>query len=148
MARKYYQGFFKPKNPIKYLGDPTNIIYRSSWELKFFNWCDSNSDVLAYSSEEIVVPYICPTDNKPHRYFVDALVKIKSKEGKVNTYLIEIKPSKQTDIPVYKGRKTKRYLIESAIFIKNQAKWKAAEEYASKRGWKFILLTEFDLGIN
>ena len=24
---KYYQGRFKPQNPYKYMGDPTNIIY-------------------------------------------------------------------------------------------------------------------------
>ena len=32
-----YKGYFKPKNPKKYKGDPTNIIYRSLWEKKLDN---------------------------------------------------------------------------------------------------------------
>jgi len=34
MSKKYTQGFFKPKYPEKYKGDPTNIVYRSGYELK------------------------------------------------------------------------------------------------------------------
>jgi hypothetical protein len=30
---------------------------------------------------------------------------------------------------------------------KNEAKWKAADEYAKDRGWQFLILTEKDLGI-
>lgn len=29
----------------------------------------------------------------------------------------------------------------------NEAKWKAAEEYCKDRGWKFIIMTEHELGI-
>lgn len=139
---KYYQGKYKLKNPAKYMGDPDNIIYRSSWELRFLNWCDANSNVLKFSSEETIVPYVSPVDGRPHRYFVD--FKIILSNGK--TFLIEIKPAAQT-IPPVGTRKTKRLLQETATFLVNQAKWDAAERYAKTRGWEFKVLTEYDLGL-
>lgn len=143
----FYKGKFKPKFPDKYLGDPTNIIFRSSWEKKFMVWCDSNSSVLKWQSEETVIPYRCPTDNKIHRYFVDFRIQIRDKMGVLKTYLVEIKPDSQTKPPAYPGRKTQRYLTEAMTFMKNQAKWKAAEQYAIDRGWNFVILTENHLGI-
>ena len=144
---KYYQGKFKPKNPEKYAGDPTNIIYRSSWELKFMNWCDSSTNVLKYSSEETIIPYRCPTDNRLHRYFVDFRIQIRSRDGSIKTYLVEVKPDGQTKPPVYPGRKTKRYLTEAMTFMKNQAKWEAAVNYCKDRGWEFKIITEKELGL-
>jgi len=144
---KYLQGVYTPKNPAKYEGNPTNIIYRSSWELRFFNWCDTSPGVVKWSSEETVVPYICPTDGRAHRYFVDAKVQIKGKDGKIRTYLIEVKPEKETRPPKERKRKTKGYWGEIATWGRNQAKWEAANEYAKRRGWEFKLLTEKELGI-
>ena len=46
-----YKGKFKPSFPEKYLGNPTNIIYRSLWELKFLKYCDTNVNILEYASE-------------------------------------------------------------------------------------------------
>ena len=145
--RKYHQGKYKLKKPEKYIGDPTNIFYRSSWELKFLIWCENSINVINFSSEETIVPYRCPTDNKVHRYFLDFRIKIKQKDGSLKTYLIEVKPKIQTEPPVYPGRKTKHYLTECFTFVKNQAKWKAAEEYAKDRGWNFKIINEYDLGI-
>jgi hypothetical protein len=144
---KYHQGKYKPKHPEKYSGDPTNIIYRSSWELKFLNWCDSSPNILKYSSEETVIPYRCGTDNRLHRYFVDFKIQVLSRDGNTKTYLVEVKPLIQTSPPKFPGRQTKRYLTESLTFIKNQSKWKAATEYAKDRGWEFKIITEKDLGI-
>jgi len=145
---KYHQGLYKPKNPIKYEGDSSNIVYRSSWELKFFNWADQNSSVIRWSSEEIIVPYFCPTDNKYHRYFPDAKISVRTKTGVVKTYIIEIKPFAETIEPVARqGKSKKRLLQEVLTWTKNQAKWKAAIEYAADRGWEFKILTEKDLNI-
>lgn len=143
----YYKGKYKLKNPGKYEGDPTMIIYRSSWELKFLNWCDSNDNVISFSSEETIIPYVCPTDNRAHRYFVDFKVKIKNKNNEVKTYLVEIKPYKQTLPPVPPQRKTKQFITEVMTWGKNEAKWKAAKKYAEHRGWEFIILTEKELGV-
>lgn len=143
----FYQGKYKPKNPQKYVGDPTDIIYRSSWELKFMNWCDSNAAVLKWASETTVIPYICPTDNRPHRYFVDFKIQVKDRSGSTKTYLVEIKPDKQTRPPEIPQRKTKRYIAEVMTWGKNDAKWKAAREYCKDRGYEFVILTENHLGI-
>lgn len=144
---KYHQGKFKPKHPEKYAGDAANIIYRSSWELKFMNWCDNSSNVLKYSSEETIIPYRCPTDNRFHRYFVDFKIQIKSRDGSNKTYLVEVKPDGQTRPPAYPGRQTKRYLTEALTFMKNQAKWEAAVQYCKERGWEFKIITEKELGL-
>jgi hypothetical protein len=140
--RKYY-----PKHPEKYSGDLNNIIMRSSWETKFAVWCDNNPSIVRWSSEETVIPYTCPTDNKLHRYFIDFKIRVKQTNGKEHVYIIEIKPSKQTRPPKYPGRRTKKYLAESYGFMKNQAKWDAAQKWAKSRGYEFMIITEHELGV-
>ena len=142
-----YRGKYKPSYPKKYKGDPTNIIYRSLWERKFMLYLDINENVLEWQSEEIVIPYKSPIDNKVHRYFPDFFVKYKDKGGKVRSSLIEIKPKKQCSPPPKPKRQTKRYLNEAYEHAKNQAKWKAAEEYCADRMWEFKVMTEKELGI-
>lgn len=147
VARKYIQGKWFPRNPQKYAGDPNNIIYRSSWELRFFNWADQNPGVISWQSETTIVPYLCDTDGKMHRYFVDITIKIRTSSGEIKTYLVEIKPWAQTQPPKQNKKNTKRYIEEVETFVKNQCKWKAATAYAKKRGAEFIVLTEKELGI-
>ena len=65
------KGKYITRNSAKYRGDYRNIIYRSSWELKFMKYCDMNPNILEWGSEEIVIPYRSPLDNRVHRYFVD-----------------------------------------------------------------------------
>lgn len=144
---KYHQGKYVVKNPEKYMGDPTNVIFRSSWERKYMIWCDNTSSVIYWQSEETIVPYRCATDNKWHRYYLDFRIQVKNKEGNLKTYLVEIKPLAQTIPPKYPGKQTKRYLNESLTFMKNQSKWDAAKAYARDRGWEFVVLTEKHLGI-
>jgi hypothetical protein len=148
MARNYKQGYFKPTNPQKYKGNVNNIFFRSSWEYRFLQWCDVNPAVIAYHSEETVVPYLCETDNRLHRYFVDMRIAIKDSNGNVNHFLVEIKPFNQTIPPKYNGRNSQRYNQELETFIKNQSKWKAARKYAEERNMKFIVLTENELLAN
>jgi hypothetical protein len=143
----FYKGKFKPKNPQKYDGDPTNIIYRSSWELRFMVWADEKPNVLKWRSEETIIPYLSPIDNKFHRYFVDFQIQIRNKDGMLRTYLIEIKPEAQTKPPVPQKKVTKKYLEEVMTWGKNDAKWKAADSYAKDRGWQFLILNEKHLGI-
>jgi len=136
-----YSGKYRPKNPHKYKGDSTNIVYRSMWERYCFRWCDESDDVVEWSSEEVVIPYYYEVDKKYHRYFMD--LKIKHRNGK--TYLIEIKPDSQTKPPKFPGKKTKRYITEGLTYVKNQNKWKAATEFANDRGWEFQIWTEHTL---
>lgn len=143
----FHKRKYKPVNSSKYLGDPTNIVMRSSWETKFAIWCDKNPAVLQWSSEETIVPYISPIDNRYHRYFIDFKIKVKTSNGSIKTYLVEIKPDSQTRPPVPPSKKTKRYITEVMTWGVNESKWKAAEMYAKERGWEFIVLTEYHLGI-
>ena len=143
-----YSGLFKPRNPQKYVGDPTNIVYRSSWECKVMYWLDNNPDILTWASEEIAIPYKSPVDNKWHRYFPDFIVKSRTKDGKLKTLMIEVKPKKQTQPPEQKKRITKQYITEVTTWGVNQSKWKAANEYCLDRGWQFTLMTEDHLGLN
>jgi hypothetical protein len=108
------------------------------WERQVFRWCDDNPSILKWSSEETVVPYRCRTDKRIHRYFID--LKIKTKDNQ--TWLIEIKPDKETKEPKKRNTKSKQYLNEVMTYVKNQSKWEAAKEYAETRGWKFQVWTE------
>lgn len=141
------QGKFRPNNPKKYDGDPTNIVYRSSWELKLMMWLDAHPDVIAYSSEEIVIPYVSPIDGRWHRYFPDFKVKMRTRTGTMKTLLIEVKPEKETIEPKPRKIKSKSYLNEVFTWGVNSAKWKAAEEYCKDRKWEFVKMTEKHLGI-
>lgn len=147
MYKETYKGRFRPTNPKKYKGDLSEIVYRSSWELKFMKWCDSNDSVLEWGSEITVIPYRSPVDNKIHRYFVDFYIKVKDRSGNIKKYLIEIKPEKLTKPPPIPKKKTKRFIEEVFMYGTNQAKWKQANEYCLDRGWQFLVLTEKDLGI-
>ena len=140
-----YKGKYKPQNPKKYLGDPSKIVYRSLWERKFMVFCDTNESILSWGSEEVVVPYVSPKDNRVHRYFVDFIVEMVKTDGTKEISLIEIKPKKQCLEPKKKSRVTGRYISEVMTYGVNQAKWKAATEFAENRGWMFRVLTEDDL---
>tara|TARA_R100000231_G_scaffold106612_1_gene78938 strand:- start:2886 stop:3320 length:435 start_codon:yes stop_codon:yes gene_type:complete len=142
-----YKGKFRPKNHKKYKGDFREVIYRSSWELKFMQYCDTNKSIVKWSSEEIVIPYRSPVDNRIHRYFPDFYVKYKDVRGNFQEKVIEIKPAKQVKEPKMQKRRTKKYVSEVFTYATNQAKWQAAEDFCKDRKWKFQILTEKELGI-
>ena len=120
-----YKGKFRPKNHKKYKGDFREVIYRSSWELKFMQYCDTNKKILKWSSEEIIIPYKSPVDNRVHRYFPDFYVKYKDVKGKIREKVVEIKPAKQVSEPKIQKRRTKKYVSEVFTYATNQAKWAA-----------------------
>lgn len=145
----YTQGIFKPRNPEKYKGNAHNIVYRSSWELAVLGYLDRHPGVLQYSSEEVVVPYISPLDNRRHRYFVDFWVKLKGPEDQVREVLLEVKPKYQTVEPKKPSGKTtsKTYIRQVSTYLVNQAKWEAATKYAAGMGMSFQILTEDDIPV-
>ena len=142
-----YRGKYYPSFPRKYKGDPTNIIYRSLWERKFMVYCDKNTKILEWGSEEIALPYISPHDSRVHRYFPDFYIKVQENTGKIKRYLIEVKPLKQTTKPKKPKRQTKGYIREAFEYARNQAKWKAAKEYCADRMWEFKVIKEKELDI-
>lgn len=142
-----FKGPFQPLNPKKYRGDVNNIIYRSRWESRFMSFLDRDKDVLEWSSEEIWIPYKCRTDGRVHRYFPDFKVKLRKKNGKIVTQIIEIKPRGQTVPPSKPPRMTKRYLNEAMTWAKNKSKWEYARKWCEDRGYEFVILTERELGL-
>lgn len=137
---KTYSGKYKVKNPEKYHGNANEVTYRSMWEKYCMMFFDGNSSVKSWSSEEVTILYYYDVDKRYHRYFVD--FKVSWKNGQ--TSLIEVKPHKET-LPPTGNRKTKRYITEGLTYVKNQNKWKAAEEYCKDHKWKFEIWTEIEL---
>ena len=133
--KKTYSGSWKPKHPEKYAGNINTIHYRSLWERNTFRYLDKASWVKWWQSEETVIGYICATDNKPHRYFVD--ITIRTKSGR--TLLVEIKPSAQTKPP------KRKKLTEALTYMKNVSKWTYARKYCKERDYEFQIWTEKEL---
>ncbi|QJT70023.1 head completion protein [Synechococcus phage SynMITS9220M01] len=110
-------------------------------------WCDLNENIISWASEEFSIPYVSPVDNRIHRYYPDYLIKVKESTGKIKTYVIEVKPKKQTTPPKRPKRQTKSYIYECQMYAVNQAKWKAAKEFCLDNGVEFKIITENELGI-
>ena len=142
---KYYQGVFTPKNRKKCL-NMDKVVYRSGWELALMIYLDRTEEILEWSSEAFIIPYI-GMDNKPHRYFPDFFIKILNKKtSKPEKFLLEVKPKREVKPP--KNYKDKQKLLREQItFGTNQLKWKAADNFCKTKGWAFKVITEKDLGI-
>ena len=110
-------------------------------------WCDLNSDILQWGSEEFFIPYRSPVDKRVHRYFPDFYVKCRTTHGTIAEYIIEVKPLKQTAPPIKKKRVTKKYITEVTRYAINEAKWKAANKYCKQRNMQFKILTEKELKV-
>ena len=143
---------YKPVNKEKYIGKEGYCVCRSSWETIFCRWADHNPSIVQWASEPISIPYIDKTQKdykgmpKRRRYFPDFLCKIHNSKGEIDTWIIEIKPHKETLPPRQVKRKSKKTQIyEAKTYAVNQAKWKSAENYCRKRHWKFKILTEKQL---
>ena len=115
--------------------------------VEFMIYCDNNQNILEWGSEEVIVPYRSPIDNRYHRYFPDFYIKVKESNGMIKKMIIEIKPFKQCIEPKVQKRKTKGYIYEVVEYAKNQAKWNAAKEWCLDHGYEFKVLTENELGI-
>lgn len=139
MSRRFAQGKFTPKHPEKYVGTKSPT-FRSSWEWAFMNFCDTNTNILKWASEAVRIPYRCPVTGKPTVYVPDFFIQYADKTGKLNVELIEVKPSNQT---IYeKVGKNKNNQVE---YVRNMAKWKAAQAWCAHQGIKFRILNETDL---
>lgn len=92
--------------------------------------------------EKIVIPYISKADGNMHRYYVDCKITMQESTGK-KTYLIEIKPFRQTIPPTPSKRKKESTILqENFDYQTNTSKWNAARQYCKKMGWRWCILTE------
>jgi hypothetical protein len=134
----FAQGVFKLKNPKKYMGQG-QPRYRSGWEFSFFQFCDNNDAVTEWASEAISIKYLHPFTHKVTTYVPDVFMRYRTKNNKLCTELIEIKPRKQS---VIEGRMTEKDRIIVAI---NHAKWAAARAWCQRAGIVFRVLNEDSL---
>jgi hypothetical protein len=151
MGRKTYKGLYKPRNPEKYVGDVSQVVYRSGWERKLMLRCDSDPNILKWGSETMPIQYYSSVDGKTRRYFVDFFIQLKDRSGNVKSIMVEVKPHKETIPPVPPKRNTaktkQRYVNEMMTYQRNQDKWEAATAWGKKNGWDFTIMDEYSLGI-
>jgi hypothetical protein len=146
---KFKSGKFVPRNPEKYIGDIHNIIYRSSWEGKFCQYCDQNPNIIKWASEAIQIEYWNPVDKKTHIYHPDYYIKTQKTDGTTEDWIIEIKPASQYQLdkkPVLKGPMTEKRILshneQMKTWIVNRAKFDAAMNFAKYNGYRFGAIDE------
>jgi hypothetical protein len=132
---QFHRGTYKPKNPTKYAGKRPPI-YRSGWELTFMRMCDNHPAVLSWASEPVRIPYRNPFTGKYTMYVPDFIMVYQNKNGKKIGELVEIKPKAQTIIENAKNRNDKMKILL------NREKWKAAGEWAKRKGLRFRIINE------
>jgi hypothetical protein len=138
--KQFKSGVYRPFNSQKF--GESKCVYRSSFELDFLKWCDQNSKVMDVKYEKVIIPYLCKTDGKMHRYYVDCKIVLKETNG-LKTYLIEIKPFNQTLPPKESKRKKKTTIIyEHLAWAKNTSKWDYAKQFCKKHNYRWCILTE------
>lgn len=151
---KFKQGFYEPVYKEKYIQPFDRTMnkgqwpeYRSSWELLFFKFCDANPAIARWTAEPFAIYYISPKDNRQHRYFIDGYIEWNNGLK----YLVEIKPFKECHPPKPPKSQTPRTQMRFQkayeTYLVNQAKWDAARDFCGKKGLKFIVLTEKELGV-
>lgn len=138
-GKRFEQGQYTPRNPHKYVGDIDKIRYMSSYELETHKFFDNNERVLRWSSEEIAIPYLKPTDGRVHKYYPDYWVEYVNKDGVIVQEIIEVKPASQTRAP---RANNKHRLYEQLTLAVNMAKWQAAQAFCKQNNMTFRIITE------
>ena len=142
MSLKFAQSIYQVKNPEKYVG--TKLPYcRSSWETTFCMFCDNNPSVQQWASEPVKIPYRDPLTGKQTVYVPDFLIYYIDRNMKSHAELIEIKPENQMLI-----EKVGKNPYNQAQYVKNMAKWEAANKWARNQGITFRIINEHDIFSN
>jgi hypothetical protein len=139
MATKFARGKFNLTQPEKYVGTkmPT---YRSSWEFQFMRFCDTNISIQKWASEAIQIPYKDPLTGRQTVYVPDFFIQYVDKNNTMHVELIEVKPASQTIL-----ERVGKNKYNQAQYVKNQAKWAAANIWCKQQGIKFRILNENDM---
>ena len=136
---KFARGKFTMKHPEKYIGNKIPI-YRSSWEWHFMNVCDSNDSIQKWASEAVQIPYRDPLTGRQTVYVPDFFIQYIDKNNRVLTELIEIKPASQQLL-----EKVGKSRYNQEQYVKNMAKWDAANKWCRNNGIKFRIINENDI---
>lgn len=144
---KYTQGLYNPVNPDKYIGNPLDIKFRSSWEYAFCKYLDLNEKIIKWSCEQPIITYQ-DLRNKVHRYYPDFYYEMLKNGDPQNLerVIVEIKPTTELYPPEKPknetGKALENYEYAVRTHVKNKLKWNAAEDYARSRSMKFVIITE------
>lgn len=149
-----YKGWYQLLNPNKFIKPideymqsykDGHVNFKSRLELKAIKYADFNKHIISWSIEPFNIKYVKPTDGKIHRYFIDLFLEFSSGDK----FLVEIKPKSETLPPKKPTKNTQKasmnYQLALQTYAINQAKWKAAEEFAALNKMKFIILTDEEL---
>jgi hypothetical protein len=139
MASKFARGKYTITHPEKYVGTKLPI-YRSSWEWSFMRFCDTNPSVTKWASEAVNIPYRDPLTGRQTIYVPDFFIEYVDKNNKIHIELIEIKPASQSIL-----ERVGKNKYNQAQFVKNQAKWTAANLWCRQQGIKFRIVNENDM---
>ena len=161
---KTKQGYYRIINKEKYIGDPSLVIYRSSWEMGFCKYCDVSPSVKRWSSEPISIPYWdrvskleeCaklgldpnnPSNWEVKNYNTDFWYEVDNGKDKLEKIFVEIKPSYKLKKPIPPNKeaslKEQRTFIKAAKeYLINEAKFAALKAWASQHGSVFYVFTE------
>lgn len=161
------KGIYDIQNPMKYVGNPAECLYRSSWEHKFMIYCDHESTIKKWGSETAQIEYYTQDaygNIEKSIYWPDFfVVKIDPNDPEFEQqYFYEIKPHKSiypdfitfdedgNRIILPPGDKKslkafENWQYEVKEFEKNISKWKATKAWCEKRHIIFRLLDEIDL---
>ena len=145
-AGKTKTGLFVPRNPEKYVGKSPTVTYRSSWEQRALEFFDNNPNVVRWSYEDIIIPYLKPLENgnlKKANYIPDAYVEYYNRRGELKRELLEIKPNKQTKRS--RTRNVNQKMYENYVYTVNMCKWEAARRWCAMRGIEFRIITEVSI---
>ena len=143
----YKQGFYNLINPEKFIGNPIDIKFRSSWEYAFCKYLDTNDKVIRWGCEQPIITY-SDLRGKVHRYYPDFYFE-SLKNGDpmdLKRVIVEIKPASELNPPEKPknetGKALENYEYAVRTHIKNKLKWNASAEYATKMGMEFVIITE------
>lgn len=136
---KFAQGPFKLKNPNKYVGKRTPLA-RSSWEFVFMRMLDEHPSVEKWASESIQIPYRDPLTGRYTIYVPDFFISYVDRNGKKHAEVVEVKPVSQT-----LREKVGKSLYNQEQYIKNLAKWEAAQAWCKQQGIMFRVVNEGDI---
>lgn len=136
---KFAQGRFEMKNPAKYVGKKTPLA-RSSWEFVFMRMLDEHPGIQSWASESIQIPYRDPLTGKNTIYVPDFFIVYIDKEQTKHAELVEIKPQSQT-----LREAVGKSLYNQEQYIRNLAKWEAANAWCKQQGVRFRVINENDI---
>ncbi len=136
---KFAQGRFEMKYPEKYVGKKMPLA-RSSWEFVFMRMLDEHQGVEKWASESIQIPYRDPFTGKYTIYVPDFFIVYNDKTGGKHAEVVEVKPESQTLL-----EKVGKSRYNQEQYVKNMAKWEAAQAWCKQQGLRFRVVNEGDI---